>query len=504
MFARSSMVRSDSDPRPAAREASWNRRVVLLVTAGVATIALWLAGLPGHASLPNWFYPIRARSLDPDAWALALALALPALAIGVDRAAARRRHALAASLLVLTSLAAQASSLALIGPPLATALERFEGGHAAFLVAAHDQRRDAVAVAHDYPAEVEAGRLGDFAKSKPPGTYAFYAALVSLSRVPAIERALAPIRSRAEARPRLRRLASAVAVAVVAFPLVTALVVLPLLVLGASVGGDARHGYDAALLWASCPAVLVITHHTDGSLYPLLLVSAAALGAAGARRDSIATSACGGALAGVGVWCSYGLLPGVALVIAMQWAAILRGGGSRRHSLSLTSRAARHASALLGGTAATLAALVAVGLFPEPIEGYRRAIEHHRAWKLELVGGRWGLTGAAELWAWAGLVLLVSFLVATIAALPRAPLERSRASLALAALLVLGVHVVLMLYAGSNESARLWLFELPFFAVVAAIDLRRDVPRARPGLLVSVAVAVQLAAVPVIRAMQPW
>jgi len=60
-----------------------------------------------------------------------------------------------------------------------------------------------------------------------------------------------------------------------------------------------------------------------------------------------------------------------------------------------------------------------------------------------------------------------------------------------------------MLYAGCNESARLWLFEVPFIALVAATDLVR-LPGRRNGMIVAGLAVAQLSLVPVVRAAQVW
>jgi hypothetical protein len=465
-------------------------------------VVLWALGLPGHTLAPNWFFPVHWRGLDPSPWALALALPIPWLAWRATKSADAHRHALAIALLVVTSLAAQGSALLLVGPRLETALDRFDGGHGEFLVAArahHDHVLDAIRA---YPEEVEAGRLGGFAASKPPGTFAYYALVDAISRTDAVRPIVASVLELARERRAFRTRAASVATAVLFFPLTTALVVIPIVLLGLALTGRARDGYDAALLWATCPAVLVITHHTDGALYPLLAVTGCAAAGVGARRGNLALSALGGAVLGVAVWCSYGLLPAIGLALGAQLVAALdvdRVLGPAR----VARRAVLHWVALAIGVAAGLGALYAAGLFPEPIESYREAMFYHWRWKLGFVGGVYGLTGGAEFWAWAGLPLLVMFLVAALGALGALGTP-ARRPLAVAALGVLAVHVFVMLYAGSNESARLWLFQLPFVCAIVAADLRRASPIGRPRRLLALAVAANLLLVPITRAAQVW
>lgn len=488
--------------RAAPRRGAWVGRSILIVLAAAGGIALWAAGLPGHESTPNWFYPVRWRGLDASPLALALALSIPALVAWTLDAAARRRHALALASLVALSLAAQSASLLLVGPELQTAFERFEGGHAEFLVAAHAHEGRVIETLRAYPERSAEGALGAFAPSKPPGTLAFYAVVDAIGADEGVRDVLRPLRRRVVTRPRLRRIADGATAGIVLFPLFTALTVLPIVWLGAALGGRASIGYAAALIWATCPAVLVVTHHTDGALYPLLATLACALAAQGARRGSLGLSALAGVPLALAIWSSYGLLPVIGLALGAQLVAGLDARRGRGPA-SASAHVATHALALGVGLAAALGGLFAGGLFREPIEGYRTAMEYHYRWKLGFVGGRYGLTGGFEFWAWVGLPMLVAFVVACARGLRTIASPASRPP-ALAALGVLAVHLVLMLYAGSNESARLWLFQIPFLAVVIAADLRAASPVGRPDALVWLLVVANLALVPVVRAGQPW
>ena len=167
------------------------------------------------------------------------------------------------------------------------------------------------------------------------------------------------------------------------------------------------------------------------------------------------------------------------------------------------ARAVRHGAWLAAGVLLGFALLLGSGYFPDPIEGYQTAIAHHAEWKSFLIGGVWGLVGALEFWTWAGLPTLLLLALAMVNALRRLDSRTTRA-LATLALGVAAVHVLVMAYAGSNESARLWLFQLPAIACVIAIDLRRASPFASPRALLALAIAMNIVLVPITRASQPW
>jgi hypothetical protein len=476
-------------------------RAVILGAAALGAGAWWAIGLVGPVGLVNWFYPVRWRGLDPSppALAIALAVALPLLVFAVLAAARARRHAAVLALLVATSLTAQGASLLAVGPPLGTVIDRFQGGHGAFLAAAHREHARPLDAIRRYRVESEAGTLGPYAPSKPPGTFAFYVALEALSRVGALRAQLHPLAARVARTRTLAPLADAVALAAIAFPLLTALVVLPLVTLGRALSGNVRVGYAAALLWASCPSVLAITHHTDGSLYPLLAVGVCALVAGGAEHNAYRCSFAAGLVLALAIWSSFGLLPvfalaaGAPLTVALRTRRMLGVG-------AIATRASTHLLALGVGLALGLGALLAFGLFPDPLGAYQTAMLYHWRWKLGYVGGRWGLTGGIEFWAYAGLPLLASFVIACGRALGELGTAHAR-GLAVAALGVLAVHVAVMLAAGCNEAARLWLFEVPFVALVAAADLVRQ-----PGgtALVAGLTIAQFALALVVRASQAW
>lgn len=476
-------------------------RAVVLGAATMGAAIGWGLGLPGVVGLEGWFYPVRWRGLDPSPFAFWLALPLPLLLVLVLRATAARRHAIALATVIAFNLTAQGASLLLVGPRLETVVERLTSGHGAFLVAAHQRRGHTLDTIRAYRTESETGALGAFAPSKPPGTFAFYAALVTLAEQPLVRRTLDPLASLLGRTAALRPIAHAAACAAVAFPLLTALVVVPLVTLGRVVGGSARIGYAAALIWSSCPSVLVITHHTDGSLYPFLAVSACALAGLGTLRDAIALSFTAGLVLALAIWSSFGLLPAIAfafgapLAVAVRTRRILGG-----HAIA--KRSAGHLFALGVGLLLGLGAFFVFRLFPDPIGAYRTAMAYHWRWKLGFVGGRWGLTGGVEFWAYAGLPLLASFALACGRAVCELKSGAGRA-LALSSLGVLGVHLVVMLYAGCSESARLWLFEVPFIALVAATDLVR-LPGRRNGMIVAGLAVAQLSLVPVVRAAQVW
>ncbi len=301
------------------------RRGGVIALSGVVMCVAWAAALPGHEVTPNWFYPVVWRGLSPAVWSVPLLVGAAGLVVLAIRQASAVR---ALGGLVVASFLAQIGSLGLVGPGLSTALARFEGGHGTFLAAAHTHAAAWWSTLVQYGRLAQDGALGPFAPSKPPGTLAYYFAVDAVGSLDPRGVLLGPMVRAAEARPALRAFAQSAAAGVWVFPVTTALSVLAVAALGASTTGRARTGVMAAALWATCPAVLVVSHHTDGALFPALAATACALATFAARQTvegralrGVGLGLAAGLVVALSVWCSFGLLPVVGLALAGQTAA---------------------------------------------------------------------------------------------------------------------------------------------------------------------------------------
>ncbi len=472
----------------------------LVVVAGVGAAAFFAAGLPGLNAQPGWFYRAQAHGSLGVAGAVVLAALAPFAVTAALRAADAGRHARALATLVLVGTLLQVALLYLAPDRLDSVWRRLHEGHGEYLRIADARRGRALETLRDYEALCERGELGSFARSKPPGTLAAYLALDALAHTQPVHDALAPLVVRARRSP-VVAVAPTAALAFALFPLLTFLTILPLVALGRALLHDARVGYDAAVLWITSPAALLITLHLDGALFPLLGTSAVALAAIGARRGRATASLAGGALAAIGAYCTFGLLPVVGLGVGC---ALVVSAERLAHHQPLT-RAARplwHAALFLGAAVAATAALV-VALRYAPLLRYGRALALHTEWKAFVPTRLWRALSLVEFALYAGVPLALAF----AAEIMRSALSLARRELVAPSSWSLGVTATLAalaIFQGTNEVARLWMFLIPFLSLAVAGGLRaRSHVEPRAGLLPALALAQALLAV-VMRVTQPW
>ena len=454
---------------------------VLLLGVGAIT-ALWLfRGAVDLARAPGWFYQaVNKGSFDMLLVAASIA-ALPWLARASFRLAGSRPWS-AAGCIVLGSVLLQIATGLVARHQVRGWTERFFVGHGEFTWRARELP-DALAALRNYERLAAERQLGLYGPSKPPGTYAVYLALDRSSRLRPVELAMAPLAeivARDPAVPPAHRTLFAWTIFVLGA--CAALTALPLfglarVLFGPHAGDHARVFTYPAWLFASAPVVNVITVHLDGSVFPLLSAAstaACAWGAAASRPGRAALAAFGGGLLGVlAVYCSYGNLPilGVGLVV------LLALGFERR------TRVLAPLLGLFGGSSFGLAVLC-FALDWQPVEGYLRGVNYHRAWRPNLPSvWRYGLA-FAEFALFAGPPLIIAFLASTLQGglfAGGAAVERARrqawpaapyASWALS-FATLGLIIVISLALGTPEAARLWMFILPWVCCAASMGLAR-------------------------------
>ncbi len=472
----------------------------LLVVAGLGAGAYFVAGLPGLKSQDGWFYRPESHGSLGVAFALLVAALAPFVVTRALRAADAGGHKRALGALVLVGTLAQIGMVCLAPGGMSSAWRRLHEGHGEYLRIARARSGLAFETLRDYEALAERGTLGSFARSKPPGTLAAYLALDTLSRTRPVRLALAPLVDQAKASP-LAAVAPAGALAFLLFPFLTYLTILPLVLLGRALLYDARVGYDAALLFLSAPAVLLIDLHLDGALFPLLGTTAVALAAIGARSGRPVVSILGGCVAALGAYCTFGLLPVVGLGVGCS---LVLAGERVVHGTPL-GRAARplaHALLFLAGFVVVTALLV-VWLRYDPLLRYERAIALHTEWKAFVPTRLWRALSLVEFFLYAGIPLALAFAAELLLAAV-ALLERELAAPSLWTLGVAATLAVLALLQGTNEVARLWIFMIPFIALAVASGLRARSPAdPRRGPLLALA-ATQAALAVVMKVTQPW
>jgi hypothetical protein len=470
------------------------------VVAGLATAGFFVAGLPGLDTAPGWFYRAAPHGSLGVAFALLVAALAPFAVMRALRAADAGRHTRAIAALVLVGTLAQIGLVFLAPGGLSSAWRRLSEGHGEYLRIAHAREGKVLETLRDYEALAESGTLGGFARSKPPGTLAAYLALDALAETRPVAFVLAPLVDEARHSP-LAAVAPAGALAFLLFPLLTYLTILPLILLGRALLHDARTGYDAALLWLSAPAVLLIDLHLDGALFPLLGTTAVALAAIGARSRRPFASLAGGCVAAVGTFCTFGLAPVVGLGVGCS---LVLAGERAAHGLPLrtSARSLAHALLFLAGFAVVTAAFVLL-LHYDPLVRYEHALALHAEWKAFVPTRLWRALSLVEFFLYAGVPLALAF-AAELAMAGRSVLRRELAAPSYWTLGVGATLGVLAAFQGTNEVARLWIFMIPFLALSVAGGLRgRFAADPRRGALLALA-ATQAALAVVMKVTQPW
>ena len=472
----------------------------LLVVGGLATGVFFAVGLPGLNSAPGWFYRADANGSLGVALALLVAALAPLAVMHALRAADAGRHGRALAALVLVGTLAQIGLVFLAPGGLSSAWRRLHEGHGEYLRIAHARQGHALDTLRDYESLAEGGTLGMFARSKPPGTLAAYLPVDALASTRPVAFALAPLIAKAQ-HSQLAEVAPAGALAFLLFPLLTYLTLIPLVLLGRALLHDPRTGYDAAVLWLSAPAVLLIDLHLDGALFPLLGTTAVALAAIGARSGRALASVAGGCVAALGIYCTFGLLPvlglgvGCSLVVAAERA-------SHGVSLARAARPLQHALLFFAGAAVTTAAFVVL-LRYDPLLRYEHALALHAEWKAFVPTRLWRGLSLVEFFLYAGVPLALAFAAELLLA-ARAVVLRELAAPSLWTLGTAATLGVLAALQGTNEVARLWIFMIPFLALSVAGGLRaRFADDPRRGLLLALA-ATQAALAVVMKVTQPW
>jgi hypothetical protein len=470
--------------------------IVLFVSA-----ALWVLGLPGVSLLPAWFYqPLGPRALDPSGWVL-VGLAVPGLGYAAFRSAKAGRTGRALVLLLATSLAAQTMVLAL---DRGTLIYRLEQGHGEFFRIAHERRGAYLETMRDYEALSEAGTLGGFAPSKPPGTLSFYMLVDALGDLTPIRILSGPIVSELEMRPLLSSRAEGAAAGALLLPFLTALALIPLFFVARRLGGSPEDGVAAGMVFLTAPGMLLINYHADGALFPLLTMLVVALAVhacrqVGRTQQRMWLVGAGLALA-LGIWCNFSTLPLVGFLGVLFFVLRAEAGASPKEALW---RSVVDLLIVSVAAFALLALFAAVGLFSHPIDRFFAALEHHRRWKSDAIGGVFGLVGAIEYWLWAGLPLLVVSLFGFGGAVRRLISWTPRPGDGVV-LAVFVVHIVMAVFTGCVEAARLWLWVTPLFALAASRFLRAEGPTGAPEQLWVQLAGSQLVLTVLMRFCQPW
>lgn len=425
--------------------------VILLLGISAATIIHWLIlalRVPVLDAFPDWKYKLQPIPVL-HAW-IALAVSVFAAANTVSFSRLDYRIKLAA--LILFGTALQFSFAYSKGHGLDGIRDRMVTlGHAEFANVAAEQT-DTLSALRNYETLAKKKLYGHI-PSKPPGTLLFYMLTERVSHT------LWNGSTTIERGNDLRTFAS------LTWPFVSYLVLVPLFYLARELTGKVETAILACLTYIAIPSVTLITLHTDQVIYPFLAVLSVLLAVLAIRRNNVWLAVLCGIATYIAVYFSFGLAV-VAFLFPLPLFFMNGKDAPRPFTPALKS---------IGGIAIgwILAdRLAAIALNYDIFLRYKLAIEHHANWKAweNTLGTilRFGLTNIAEFSAWIGLPLVILFFACLGVAVYQSINRKFGASSVYTAALT-GIFIFLLAFGKTKgETARLWLFLVPFICISAA------------------------------------
>jgi len=413
--------------------------------------------VPAFDALPYWFLRLHRTVLDTRWICAALACLGAAFAvIGLIRSVNAR-------LLILVLLAWLVQ--------LSFSMSRSEGfeglrsrivttGHAEFARIAV-REPSIIDVMRHYEPYVRSGRLGIYARTKPPGTLLVYMGTDRLSGIAC-----------AGGEPHLACMQT---FAAWTWSLFSCLVIVPLFYLARRWGSESI-GWLSCLLYMATPTVNIFTLHLDQVLFPLLSVLIVGCIALALDRGRRLFAIVAGCLLYFAFFCSFGLVLIAPLAIVPFIDAWSQGMPARGWFRPI----------LYAGVGLIACDLVArVGFSYEMFVRYDAVREAALAWRgwdgtLDTLL-RASLTNLVEFSIWTGPTLALAIVCVSAVFFDRiSDRTRTMPALWLGPVLNLTILALLLLTKTKAESSRLWLFLVPFCCICTAwLVQQRDLVRIR-------------------------
>ncbi len=324
------------------------------------------------------------------------------------------------------------------------------------------------------------------AKSKPPGTSLLYVATERAANLPDPD------------APYLQRKARMGTFAAWTWPLWSMLALIPLFVAGRR-WGIADVGLLAGALFVVVPSVQLMTMHVDQAFLPSLVLFPVLAGLLAVGRGSWRLGLLSGALLYLVWFVSFSTLGvGVVLAAGAVGAGVKHRGGGREGLASVAVAGASAAGGLL------LCHLLALWLleYDAPLR-FRRALRFHEEfkqwdprWRPTL---RFAVLNTTEWVHWVGLPLVGLWLVSAV----RGFRSRGSALHALSAGVAVTVVVTALTGRTEGETARLWLWLVPF-ACLGAAQVLAEIPAKWRRFVVPVVIAAQAITVALLKLRQDF
>ncbi len=294
--------------------------------------------------------------------------------------------------------------------------------------------------------------------TKPPGVHIFYVATQKFADL---------IHQSDTAQGRFEQATTLMAYL---YPLLAMLVLIPLVQIGQRLTKDKENVLLPALLYITCPNVILITLFLDQALYPLLFISGLLLAYVTIQKNSLSLSLLLGVYLYTVVYLGFSLLSLIPLV--MLWIVV-------NYFIQRQKRSFRDTLMLLCGIVVGL--LAAYLLFHwllhyDFITRYRRSFEYHKEIKEFAPGlamlGYTAVLNNAEFFSWTGFPIIILFLsnfVRSVRAFIRRKATMLDGLLLSFSLAYAGVVVFGQTF---GEVQRLYIFMVPLFALFASEEIQ--------------------------------
>jgi hypothetical protein len=425
---------------------------LLILSITLLTLVHWLIlilRIPILQSLPYWFFPLKESPADPM-WILAACIALGMAALVTF---SKTKTAVKIILLFILGAVIQFSFAFSNGQGLDALKQRMTGaGHAEFATIA-SQQTNIWNVAHNYESLLTNNEITSaYTRSKPPGTLLFY---MFSERIANLTSPNALPEQRLE---NLRTFAS------VTWPFIAYLVLIPLFFIASKLF-DEETALTACLLYLCVPSVNLITLHTDQTIYPFLAMIPVWLASLASSKRNYLFAFLSGLTYYLAVYFSFGLAM-ICLFIALPFLLELIKDIKNYKTMLLLA-----VTSGLGILASDILARLVLGY--NIYIRYSDAIKHHIKWK-GWEGGfgnllRAGITASTEFFVWLGIPLTILFFVTIGLAFYQILIRCKTDTNSLFSLTFLGTFSLLLLFGKTkSESARLWLFLVPFICIAIA------------------------------------
>ena len=428
------------------KERNLDLRLTLLLFAIIgATGFHWLIlrlRIPVLDAMPDWKFTINAISIN-HLW---IALAFFAFGLALILSFSKINYAPKIFFLILFGVIIQLSLAYSKGQGLDGIRNRIlASGHTEFARVAVEQP-DTWYILLNYE-DLAAKQKYDYIPSKPPGTLLFYKLTDNISGM------LMPA---SDLETRLNNLGT---LASFAWPVISYFVLIPLFYFSREFLKDSDMAVITCLFFMTVPSFNLITLHTDQVLFPVLALTPMLMTVIAFRKGNLLLAALCGAALYLTAYFSFGLAV-VGILLPMLILIEIQTGKFRALAYSIKYGCAVVAGIVLSDVFAR------VFLNYDILVRYNLAMTHHALWRnwenTMSTYLRAGVTTVTEFFIWLGLPLTVLFLtgmgVSIYQQIIRKPTVMSYYDMSLA-----GIFVFLLLFSKTKvESARLWLFLVPF------------------------------------------